>query len=173
MEHARLSALPTHVHPLGIEGAQLLALAVAIALRDDSFDKRTFWAELRQRATTAGLQDRLSLAEQVQSSDELMRLGNGIAAQDSVVTAIARFTLWPDSYEDVVANTVLLGGDTDTIAAMAGAISGAHLAIHEIPSRFVQCLEGERKGNNYLERLSEQLFEKFRCVSEYILSQSG
>src|SRR5437763_3742568 len=29
-EQARLSALPTHVHPLGIEGAKLLALAVAL-----------------------------------------------------------------------------------------------------------------------------------------------
>jgi len=30
-EQARLSALPTRLHPLGIEGAQLLALAVAFA----------------------------------------------------------------------------------------------------------------------------------------------
>src|SRR5262249_49180150 len=30
-EQARISALPTHRHPLGIEGAQLLALAVALA----------------------------------------------------------------------------------------------------------------------------------------------
>jgi poly(ADP-ribose) glycohydrolase ARH3 len=29
-EQARLSALPTHRHPLGVEGAQLLALAVAL-----------------------------------------------------------------------------------------------------------------------------------------------
>ncbi len=160
MEQARLSALPTHVHQLGNEDAQLLALAVAIALRDDSFDKRTFWAELRQRATTAEFQDRLSLAVQVQSPDDLLRLGSGIAAQDSVVTAIACFTLWPESNEDVVANAILLGGDTDTIAAMAGAISGAHFGIHVIPSRFLQCLEDERKGKSYLERLAEQLFEK-------------
>lgn len=155
-----MSALPTHVHPLGIEGAQLLALAVAIALRDVPFDKRTFWAELRRRATTADFQDRLLLAEQVQSADELLRLGNGIAAQDSAVTAIACFTLWPDSYEDVVANAILLGGDTDTIAAMAGAIAGAHLGIHAIPSRFLQCLEDNRKGKSYLGRLAVQLFEK-------------
>lgn len=160
-EQARLSALPTHVHPLGIEGAQLLALAVAIALRDDPFDKGTYWAELRQRVTTADFQDRLMLAEQVQSPNDLLRLGNGIAAQDSVVTAIACFTLWPESYEDVIANAILLGGDTDTIAAMAGAISGAHLGIHAIPCHFLKCLEDDHKGKSYLERLAEQLFEKF------------
>lgn len=158
LEQARLSALPTHVHPLGIEGAQLLALAVAIALRDDPLDKRTLWAELRQRATTPDFQDRLSLAEQVRSAGDLLRLGNGIAAQDSVVTAIACFTLWPESYEHVIANAILLGGDTDTIAAMAGAVSGAHLGVHAIPGRFLQCLEDEHKGRSYLERLAEQLF---------------
>jgi poly(ADP-ribose) glycohydrolase ARH3 len=36
-DQARLSALPTHVHPLGIEGAQLLALAVALAVRAPVF----------------------------------------------------------------------------------------------------------------------------------------
>ena len=35
-EQARLSALPTHVHPLGIEGAQVLALAVAFASQAQS-----------------------------------------------------------------------------------------------------------------------------------------
>lgn len=162
-EQARLSALPTHVHPLGIEGAQLLALTVAIALRDDPFGKRTSWEELRQRATTADFQDRVSLVEQVQSPDDVLRLGNGIAAQDSVVTAIACFTLWPDSYEDVVANAIFLGGDTDAIAAMAGAISGAHLGIHAIPCGFSECREDERKGKSYLEQLADQLSEKIRC----------
>src|SRR6478609_4152215 len=45
-EQARLSALPTHVHPLGIEGAQLIALAVALCTRMDRFNRTTFFAEL-------------------------------------------------------------------------------------------------------------------------------
>jgi len=94
-------------------------------------------------------------------ANDLLRLGNGIAAQDSVVTAIACFTLWPESYEDVIANAILLGGDTDTIAAMAGTISGVHLGIHAIPFHFLECLEDDHKGKSYLERLAEQLFEKF------------
>jgi poly(ADP-ribose) glycohydrolase ARH3 len=38
-EQARLSSLPTHVHPFGIEGAQLLALAVAFCSRSRRFDQ--------------------------------------------------------------------------------------------------------------------------------------
>src|SRR5437868_11250159 len=45
-EQARLSALPTHLHPLGIEGAQLLALAVALCSRMDKFDRTQFFTEL-------------------------------------------------------------------------------------------------------------------------------
>src|SRR5260221_4101343 len=45
-EQARLSALPTHVHPLGIEGAQILALAVALATRFDDLGQVGFIREL-------------------------------------------------------------------------------------------------------------------------------
>lgn len=156
-EQARLASLPTHVHPLGIEGAQLLALAIAIGLREQSFDRGTLLAELRQRATTVDFQERLKIAERVQGRDDLFRLGNGIAAQDSVITSIACFMIWPDSYEHVVANAILLGGDTDTVAAMAGAISGAHLGAGAIPKHFLDALENGHKGKSYIERLAEQL----------------
>src|SRR6266545_288785 len=39
LEQARLSALPTHRHPLGVEGAQLLALAVALCSRAARLDR--------------------------------------------------------------------------------------------------------------------------------------
>src|ERR1700720_2304636 len=52
-EQARLSALPTHLHPLGIEGAQLLALAVALCSSMDKFDRAAFFAELL-RACASG-----------------------------------------------------------------------------------------------------------------------
>jgi len=45
-----------------------------------------------------------------------------------VPTAIASFALTPHSYEEnELANLIMIGGDTDTMAAMAGAISGALL----------------------------------------------
>jgi ADP-ribosylglycohydrolase len=76
-----------------------------------------------------------------------------------VVTAIGCFSLFPDSYVDTVANCVLLGGDTDTIAAMAGAISGTHLGVQEIPPSWLERLEDEpkSKGRTYLTQLAERL----------------
>lgn len=156
-EQARLSSLPTHVHPLGIEGAQLIALAVALCLRDQPFDRMGFLAELQARSVTSEFRQRLSIAERVQSRDDLLQLGNGIAAQDSAVTSIACFTLWPESYDQVIANAILIGGDTDTIAAMVGAISGAYLGVDAIPKHFLDRLEDDYKGRTYIMELAQRL----------------
>src|SRR5581483_9281692 len=52
-EQARLSALPTHLHPLGIEGGQLLALGVALCSRMERFDRSGFFAELMTACESA------------------------------------------------------------------------------------------------------------------------
>ena len=44
-------------------------------------------------------------------------------------TALASFALTPTRISDTVGNVILLGGDTDTLAAMAGALSGAFLGV--------------------------------------------
>lgn len=51
----------------------------------------------------------------------------------------------PESYgglERTVAYSLALGGDTDTIACMAGAIAGAHYGIEAIPQSWIKCCEG-------------------------------
>jgi len=53
---------------------------------------------------------------------------------------------------------ILLGGDTDTLAAMAGALSGAHLGAGRLPGRLVGLLETSPKGRDYLRELAKGLF---------------
>jgi poly(ADP-ribose) glycohydrolase ARH3 len=156
-DQARLSSLPTHVHPLGIEGAQLIALSIAICLNSHGIDKSNFLADLRRRAETAEFQRKLETAESVASREDLLGLGNDFTALDSVVTAVSCFLLWSDSYEESVSNAILLGGDTDTIAAMVGAIAGAHLGIRAIPSDLTDRLEDDHKGRGYIVELAKQL----------------
>jgi poly(ADP-ribose) glycohydrolase ARH3 len=47
--------------------------------------------------------------------------------------------------------------NTDTLAAMAGAMSGAYLGTGRLPARLVGLLESSPKGRAYLEELSERL----------------
>jgi poly(ADP-ribose) glycohydrolase ARH3 len=78
-----------------------------------------------------------------------------------VPTALASFALTPDSYADAVANVIFLGGDTDTLAAMAGALSGAYLGEQGVPPRLLGLLEDGPKGRRYLAGLADGLCARY------------
>src|SRR5262245_34601519 len=160
-EQARLSALPTHVHPLGIEGAQLLALAVALATRFDELGRTAFFRELCVACTSAEFRAQMNQAASVESAADLAPLGNRIEALWSAPTAIASFGLTPHSYADTIGNVILLGGDTDTLAAMSGAVSGAYLGVAGLPPRLVELLESSPKGRDYLIAQADQLHRQY------------
>lgn len=161
-EQARLSALPTHVHPLGIEGAQLLALAVALCTKMDTFDRNEFFGTLIRSCESAEYRSKLEQAAQTRSTDGLIALGNRIEALHSVPASIASFALTPDSFEETICNVIFLGGDTDTLAAMAGALSGAFLGATRLPSRLVALLESSPKGGAYIRQLADHLHEVYQ-----------
>jgi poly(ADP-ribose) glycohydrolase ARH3 len=154
---ARLSALPTHMHPLGIEGAQVLALAVALAANSEVIARESFFETLAARCESLEFAGPLRRAAKIDDPKDLALFGNGIEATASVVTAIASFALTPHSYAHTVGHVIRLGGDTDTIAAMAGALSGAFLGKAAIPPHWLSSLEDGPRGKSYLEKLAEEL----------------
>lgn len=159
-EQARLSALPTHTHPLGIEGAQLHAFAVSLALRITTFDRKAFWRELLSRATTEEFRWHIAVAMKLKPSDSLAGLGSTLHAHRSVVTAIACFAATPGDFEMAVSRAIGLGDDTDTVAAMAGALVGAFAGVGAIPPGLLAKLEdGPAKGRAYIAELAKQLCE--------------
>ncbi len=159
-EQARLSSLPSHIHPLGIEGAQIVALAVALASSTVELDRGSFFENLATRCMSVEYSQPLRRASRLEQVRDLAMFGNGVKATDSAVTAIACFGLTPDSYEQAIGNAILLGGDTDTIAAMAGAISGAYLGIHAVPVHLLDNLEGRSQGRTYIEQLARKLYQR-------------
>jgi poly(ADP-ribose) glycohydrolase ARH3 len=161
MEEARLSALPTHVHPLGIEGACLFAVAVALALRGPPLDRKGLYAELLSRAHSEEFRWHLAVAAGLRRTDTVSVLGSSLEAHRSVITAIACFTQASRSYEDAVARAISLGDDTDTLAAMTGALCGAHLGIASVPVHLIEKLENKTKGRAYIEQLAEKLHARY------------
>jgi len=160
-EQARQSALPTHLHPLGIEGAQLLARSVALATHRTTFDRASFFADLLASCQSADYRSKIEAAAQVQTPEDLALLGNRIEALHSVPTAIASFALTPESFEETIAHVIFLGGDTDTLAAMAGALSGAYVGAGKLPSQLVNLLENSPKGRMYLTELADKLLAAY------------
>jgi poly(ADP-ribose) glycohydrolase ARH3 len=98
----------------------------------------------------------------VRSPEDLAALCNRIEALHSAPTALASFGLTPESFEETISNVIFLGGDTDTLAAMAGAVSGAYLGLGRLPQRLVRLLESSTKGRDYLHELGAKLFEAYR-----------
>ena len=64
----------------------------------------------------------------------------------SVWTCLAQ-AVWAvrhnDRFEDVLVAAIELGGDTDTVATVAGAIAGARDSVQAIPSRWLTYINGE------------------------------
>jgi len=158
---AELSATPTHLHPIAIDGARLLAPAVALATREAPFVRKDFLGELRSRAVTEEFQWQLSIAEQLRASDSLTGFGNSLEAHRSVITAICCFAGSPDCYTGVISRAIGQGNDVDTLAAMAGAISGARLGIKAIPAHLVGSLENGTKGRTYIAELADNLHQAY------------
>jgi poly(ADP-ribose) glycohydrolase ARH3 len=168
-EEARLSALPTHAHPLGIEGAQLLALAVALTLVTTTFDRRAFYRQLLARATTEEFRWHLGVAARLKPGDSLAGLGSTLHAHRSVVTAIACFAATPGDFERVISRAIGLGDDTDTVAAMAGALVGAFSGAGAIPSGLLAKLEdGPAKGRTHIGKLADRLRMRSHERSAYV-----
>jgi poly(ADP-ribose) glycohydrolase ARH3 len=152
----------THSHPLGKEGAALQAFAVAMSATcepGDNFNTGEFINTLiglsqfeiyKRKLQSAG-----ALLNAPDGAKVVSELGNSVEAFNSVPTAIYCFLSHRDSFKAAVLLAASLGGDADTIAAMAGAISGAYLGVESIPAGWRSKLENKQ----YIEELASVLFE--------------
>lgn len=113
LRQARMSAEITHNHPEGIKGAQATALAVFLARMGHG--KET----IRARITTLFGYDLDRTVDDIRPSYTF-----DVSCQGTVPEAMVAF-LDSTSYEDAVRNAVSLGGDSDTLACIAGGIAEA------------------------------------------------
>lgn len=112
-EVARATAEVTHNHPEGIKGAECTAAVMYLA---------------RTGATKEEINDYVIKEfgyDYSETLDEMRKRHEHVeSCMDSLPKALRSF-FDGDSYEDVVRNAVSLGGDTDTLAAIAGAMAEA------------------------------------------------
>jgi len=161
-EVAYKSSQITHAHTLGKEGAALQAYAIALAANlapQTSFDQGGFLTKLTDFIEEAIYKEKLDkikeLIAQPDRARAAMELGNGIEAFNSVPSAIYSFLIHHDSFAQAVIYAISLGGDTDTIGAMTGAIAGTYLGIEAIPNQW----RGELENRLYIAELAEKLWE--------------
>lgn len=168
-EQARLQSLPTHIHPQGIAGAQLLAHAVALATRfnhdKNSFAPQAFLdALLAQASESVYIKQLETIGALLEAEPDrcvvAQRLGNAIYATLSVPAAIFSFLARHDSFTETVQYALRLGGDADTIGAMAGGLAGAFHGASAIPKNWLEALENGPQGRDFVCRLGDKLFNR-------------
>jgi poly(ADP-ribose) glycohydrolase ARH3 len=150
------SARITHAHAVGIDGAVVQAAAITAALRDDDV-LEVARSAARTRDMTDGLGDVSELLAAPPDLEAVQaRLGSSSDARQSVCAAIYS-ALAHDTFDAALRFAVGLGGDTDTVAAMAGAVSAARHGEEAIPGDWLAALEDDTHGRTYVEDLAEQL----------------
>jgi ADP-ribosylglycohydrolase len=123
LREAKRSAEVTHNHPDGIKGAQVIASAIFLARTGKEKKEIARYIEGR---FGYNLRQTLDEIRPTYHFDE--------TCQGSVPQAIIAFLESMD-YEDAVRKAVSLGGDSDTLACMAGGIAQAYY--NKIPSYIV------------------------------------
>ena len=110
---ARATAAVTHNHPEGIKGAEATASAIYLARTGSSKD------EIKAYIVREFGYDLSRTVDEIRPGYYHVE-----SCQQSVPEAITAF-LEGESFEDVVRTAVSLGGDTDTIACIAGSVAEA------------------------------------------------
>ncbi|TRN24253.1 ADP-ribosylglycohydrolase family protein [Vibrio furnissii] len=162
IEQVALASSPTHKSDVAIAGAVVVAWAVSKAIEGHS------WSEIKdqlpaiahatqtQNITTfsASMASRVELALMVASEhcgveermDKIYNLiGAGVSTIESVPAAIAMVELADTDPNRCAVLCANLGGDTDTIGAMATAICGALNGINAINAKLKQQLDNKNQ----------------------------
>jgi len=135
----------THQHPDAVHAATAVAVAVRLAVRE----RRTgvLGSVLTTLASTAAPTQSPRLMRRL--ADLLFELSRDTApsslldADDAIgISALALYIVdVTGCYEEAVTTAIRLGGDTDTRAAIVGAIAGAAYGLEAIPPAWFQNIE--------------------------------
>jgi len=144
---AALTASVSHNHPEGVKGAQAIATSVFLCKQGKSKQEIKDYVE-----KTFGYNLHRTIAE------IRPRYGFDVSCQGSVPEAIIAF-LEGNSFEEVIRLAISLGGDSDTIGAMAGAIAACMYPIpDEIAERCDNILTDDLREikNQFMEMIEDR-----------------
>ena len=178
----KASCAYSHVHPLGVDAGIVQAHAVRLACDLEApIDPSKFLQELQSICTTDDIRSKLVKLEAavagwppksaastfVDEATLLFNTAKGIVGDamgfqidgpSAIVCSLVPFLRYQDNVMEVIAHSIALGGDTDTIAAMAGACSGALKGGTDwIPAEIFDGLENGDRGRDWTLQLAKTI----------------
>ena len=142
---AAASALVTHHHPAAQLGAVAAAFLAKLALDRVPPEEMLPALELETHGqvrefdqTLARLEEALEMAS---PDAALAYIGEGWVAEEAVTLALYCFLKSPDDFLATIRRGANTQGDSDSIACIAGGLSGAYLGLGALPAAWVARLE--------------------------------
>lgn len=155
-ELAKKSAEVTHNHPEGIKGAQ--AISCAIWMARNGYDLGEIEARIEEDFDY-DFNNRIDQLVTVDKDGNIVSRAHGFDATCQVTVPEAIIAAVDSvSFEDTIDNAIFIGGDSDTIADMAGAIAGAYYGVPQwIQEKTLSCLSDDlldvvAEFEDYIER---------------------
>ena len=147
LKESKKSAAITHNHEEGIKGAQAIAMSVFWARKGKSKKK------IKEYIVEKFGYDLNRTIDEIRPNYTF-----DVSCQGSVPESIIAF-LESENFEDAIRIAISIGGDSDTIASMTGAISEAYYK--SIPEEILE------KANDYLPIEFKLVIEKFKKKYPY------
>lgn len=134
----------------------IFASALDYMEQGEKYGLKTFQPSSYQR--TKFLHEYISDLNKTEALDFIAEvMGTGINSYESVPAAFAVFKLFPESAAEAFAAAVDLGGDTDSTAALTGALIGAYNGIEIFNKDWIE--ELNQVNSLSLKKLGRSLFE--------------
>ena len=138
-EWARQDALLTHPNPVCVQANALFAMGIAHAIRtcigaQELYDQIVAWAQ--EMDCKQSLMEAITGANTAPPDDYIEKMGWVLIAFRNALWQL----LHAPNLEEGVVDTIMRGGDTDTNAAICGALLGAVYGREAIPEQWVDCI---------------------------------
>ena len=147
----------SHNHPDGIKGAEAIAMAVYLA----RIGKDKAYIRERMSEYYPKLKDKYFAIKWLMGNYGYDDWGAWVTCEGSIPHALVAF-LDGENFEDVIRNAVGIGGDSDTIGAMAGSIAEAYYGVP---------IDLEEKALSYLPEHLQGLCHAFRMIKKKRVSR--
>lgn len=161
----------THKDTKALEGAWIIAMAAAYSSKSlsqqiliEDFLKKIIMKTQGQQLKDYLLLAQQRLQQQVELADYLSELGltKGVTGyiNHTVAAVIYAWLRYYGDYQKTISVLIEAGGDTDTTAAIAGALSGINVGKEGIPQDWLKGVKDWPASIGYLEKLAAKLVEK-------------
>ena len=168
VEGTKTVVMLTHRHEIVLDVASALAVAIGELLQGKFYLEDEYHYFLQLLKTFVSQKDTIKYIDKVETllkeeafyEEAINELGNGSFALESFSQALFIFLKTPSNTENVIIHAANsygnYGGDTDSIALIAGAFAGAYNGEESIPEKWKK----ELKKYSEIAKLGEKLYLK-------------